>query len=170
MLLVEAMSARPYNDVKYFSKGGKCIMFKDNLISLRKMHSLSQEELAEKIGVSRQTLSKYETGESVPDIEKCRVIADVFEVSLDDLVNFEPEYEGLAAPPKGKYIFGVVKIGEKGQIVIPAKARKIFNLSPGDHLVVLGDETQGLALVKEKGFMSMINEVGAIIKRQKERS
>ena len=63
-------------------------MFKDNLISLRKMNHLSQEELAEKLGISRQTLSKYETGESVPDIEKCKVIADYFEVSMDDLVNF----------------------------------------------------------------------------------
>ena len=42
-------------------------MFKDNLIELRKYHDLSQEELADKIGVSRQTLSKYETGESLPD-------------------------------------------------------------------------------------------------------
>ena len=61
-------------------------MFKDNLISLRKMNSLSQEELAEKIGVSRQTLSKYETGESVPDIEKSKALADVFGVSLDELI------------------------------------------------------------------------------------
>ena len=41
-------------------------MFKDNLISLRKANGLSQDELAEKIGVTRQTLSKYETGESLP--------------------------------------------------------------------------------------------------------
>ena len=54
-------------------------MFRDNLIELRKMANLSQEELAEKIGVSRQTLSKYETGESLPDIEKCMAIADVFD-------------------------------------------------------------------------------------------
>ena len=46
-------------------------MFKDNLQELRKIHDLSQEELAEMIGVSRQTLSTYETGESLPDIEKC---------------------------------------------------------------------------------------------------
>lgn len=39
-------------------------MFKDNLISLRKIHGYSQDELAEKIGVTRQTLSKYETGDS----------------------------------------------------------------------------------------------------------
>ena len=66
-------------------------MFRDNLIELRKMANLSQEELAEKIGVSRQTLSKYETGESLPDIEKCMAIADVFGVTMDDLVHYTKE-------------------------------------------------------------------------------
>ena len=56
-------------------------MFKDNLISMRKIHGYSQDELADKIGVSRQTLSKYETGESLPDIERCRLLADVFGVT-----------------------------------------------------------------------------------------
>ena len=42
--------------------------FADNLMELRKLNNLSQEDIAEKIGVSRQTLSKYETGESLPDI------------------------------------------------------------------------------------------------------
>lgn len=42
-------------------------MFKDNLVELRKYHDLSQEELADMIGVSRQTLSKYETGESLTE-------------------------------------------------------------------------------------------------------
>ena len=64
-------------------------MFKDNLVSVRKMHGFSQDELAEKIGVSRQTLSKYETGESLPDIEKCKLLAEVLDVSLDDLVNYD---------------------------------------------------------------------------------
>ncbi len=50
--------------------------------------------------------------------------------------------------PGGKYLFGFVKIGEKGQILIPKEARDIFNLKPGDQLLLLGDETQGLALVK----------------------
>lgn len=53
-------------------------MFKDNLMMLRKMRGMTQEELAEKIDVSRQTLSKYETGESLPDVEKSRLIAEVF--------------------------------------------------------------------------------------------
>lgn len=46
-------------------------MFAENLIQLRKLNHMSQDELADQIGVSRQTLSKYETGESLSDIEKC---------------------------------------------------------------------------------------------------
>ncbi|MGN0203203.1 MAG: helix-turn-helix transcriptional regulator, partial [Coprococcus sp.] len=64
-------------------------MFRDNLVLLRKINHLSQEELADKLNISRQTLSKYETGESLPDIEKCKAMAEVFGVSLDDLVNYE---------------------------------------------------------------------------------
>ncbi len=134
-------------------------MFKDNLVELRKIHDLSQEELADKIGVSRQTLSKYETGESLPDIEKCKLLADVFGVSIDDLLNYDSqsnESMGLAVPPKGKHIFGIVKVGDKGQIVLPAKARKIFDINPGDRLLVLGDEGQGLAIIKEKGLLDLL--------------
>ncbi len=134
-------------------------MFKDNLLELRKLNNMSQEELADKIGVSRQTLSKYETGESVPDVEKCKAIADVFGRSIDDLVSYEKESDesmGLGIPPKGKHIFGMVKVGEKGQIVIPAKARKIFDINPGDNLIVLGDEGQGLAIIKEKGLLDLL--------------
>ena len=71
-------------------------MFHNNLIQLRKLNHMSQEELAEKIGVSRQTLSKWETGESLPDIEKCKMLAELFGVTLDDLVKYESrEYYGL---------------------------------------------------------------------------
>ena len=134
--------------------------FADNLTMLRKINNLSQEELAEKIGVSRQTLSKYETGESLPDIEKCRALADAFNVSVDDLISYEKndnESMGLGVPPKGKHVFGMVKVGDKGQIVIPAKARKIFDINPGDNLIVLGDEGQGIAIIKEKGLIGLLN-------------
>ena len=132
-------------------------MFKDNLIELRKYHNMSQEELAEEIGVTRQTVSKYETGESLPDIEKCALIAGIFGVSLDDLINYQKDDNmGLGVPPRGKHVFGVVKVGDKGQIVIPAKARKVFHIEPGENLVVLGDESFGIALAKEKSFFSMI--------------
>lgn len=131
-------------------------MFKENLISLRKMKGLSQEELAEQMNISRQTLSKYETGESLPDIEKCKQLASIFGVSLDDLVNYESRDTGLGVPPKGKHMFGMVKVGEKGQIVIPAKARKVFQIKPGDDLIVLGDESSGLAMIKEEELLKMV--------------
>lgn len=133
-------------------------MFQDNLIALRKMHNLSQEELAERLHVSRQTISKYETGESLPDIDKCKQLAEIFDVSLDDLVNYDKEVTGLGVPPKGKHMFGMVKVGDKGQIVIPAKARKVFQIEPGDKLIVLGDESQGLALINEREFMKMVRQ------------
>lgn len=131
-------------------------MFKDNLIQLRKYHRLTQEALAEKVGVTRQSVAKWEAGETVPDLDKCITLAEIFEVSLDDLANYDPgEKLGLAIPPKGKHLFGVVTVGDKGQIVIPAKARKTFSIAAGDRLVVLGDETQGLALMKEAHFLHM---------------
>lgn len=135
--------------------------FSDNLSELRKLRGFSQEELANMIGVSRQTLSKYETGESLPDIEKCRLLADTFEVTIDDLIMYDKSRDkiGLAVPPKGKHVFGMVKVGDKGQIVIPAKARKIFDINPGDNLIVLGDEAQGIAIIKEKGLIDLLHNI-----------
>ena len=127
-------------------------MFKDNLVSARKMHGFSQDELAEKIGVSRQTLSKYETGESLPDIERGKLLAEVLDVSLDDLVNYDRENSN-------NLVFGITKVGEKGQIVIPAKARKIFDIQPGDNLIILGDESQGIAIIKEKRLVEILNSI-----------
>ena len=140
-------------------------MFKDNLIELRKINNMSQEDLAFQIGVSRQTLSKYETGESLPDIDKCSAIANVFGITVDDLINYDKEENmGVGVPPKGKYMFGMVKVGDKGQIVIPKKAREVMNINPGDDLIVLADEQSGLALVKanwfEKHLMNMLHKLG----------
>ena len=134
--------------------------FADNLMELRKLNNLSQEDIAEKIGVSRQTLSKYETGESLPDIERCKMLADFFGVTMDDLISYEKNDSdnlGCVIPPKGKHIFGMVKVGDKGQIVIPAKARKLFDIKTGDNLIVLGDEFKGIALIKEEGLLGLIN-------------
>ena len=134
--------------------------FAENLVELRKYHDFSQEELADMIGVSRQTLSKYETGESLPDIEKCKRLANVFGVTIDNLISYDKKNEdnlGLGVPSKGKHIFGMVKVGDKGQIVIPVKARQIFDINPGDSIIVLGDEEQGIALIKEKGILEMLN-------------
>lgn len=136
-------------------------MFKDNLTELRKMHGMTQEELAAKLEVSRQTVSKWEIGESLPDIEKSRTIAELFNVTLDDLVCYDSGESLLPLPPKGRHAFGTVKVGEKGQIVIPAKARKIFGIRPGDDLIVLGDEAQGIAIFREEDFFKFVQNITA---------
>ena len=63
--------------------------FSDNLIKLRKGKSWSQEDLAEKLGISRQAVSKWEVGTSKPDIDNIIKISKLFEVSIDELVNNE---------------------------------------------------------------------------------
>ncbi len=60
--------------------------FNNKLYELRKKRGYSQEELANRLNVSRQTVSKWEVGESTPDMEKLVAISDLFEVSLDELV------------------------------------------------------------------------------------
>ncbi len=57
----------------------------------------------------------------------------------------------------GKYIFGVVKVGDKGQVVIPRDARKLYDINPGDALIVLGDQ-RGMALLKTEVFQSAIDQ------------
>ena len=57
-----------------------------------------------------------------------------------------------------KYIFGVCKIGEKGQIVIPKDARNLYDLKAGDSLLLLGDE-KGMAIVKTEVFSSVASEI-----------
>ena len=66
--------------------------------------------------------------------------------------------ENPAVPgPAGKHIFGSVTVGEKGQIVIPGDARELFEITPGDRLIVLADEHEGIALMKMDEFEDRIN-------------
>lgn len=132
-------------------------MISKNLLFLRKRANLSQEALAEKLDVSRQTLAKWENGESVPDVIHCDRMAELFDISLDDLLHTELDETGL--PPRGRFVFGTVTVGEKGQIVIPVKARRIFHIKPGDSLMVLGDINQGLALVNAEFFLDIAQQM-----------
>ena len=136
-------------------------MISENLKWLRKQHKMSQEEVADAIGVSRQAVAKWENGDTTPDIINCTALSKLYGVSLDDLVNYEKEKtNGFPVPPKGKYIFGTVTVGERGQIVIPAKARKIFDIHPGDELLILGDEAQnGIAMMKADLMLNMLQQI-----------
>ena len=128
-------------------------MLKDNLLMLRNIHGYSQEEVAEKIGISRQAYAKWESGKTVPDIEKCALLADLYGTSVDGLIRTQSEEKlGTIPPaPKGKNIWGSVTVSERGQIVIPKGARDQFGLSGGQRLIVLSD-AQGIALVPAETF------------------
>lgn len=129
-----------------------------NLSMLRQVNRYSQEEVAEQIGVSRQAVAKWETGETIPDILNCDALARLYDVELDDLIHHDPDKTNISIAPKGKHLFGTVRVGERGQIVLPKQARDLFKIKSGDLLVVLGDESlehPGLALMKEEFFLEI---------------
>lgn len=135
----------------------------ENLASLRRSKGLSQEKVAEAVGVTRQAVAKWELGETVPDVVHSDALAALYEVSLDDLVHFDPEGAGVPVPPRGKHIFGVAQVGERGQVVIPKRARDLLGIRPGDALVVLGDTnpgTAGVALVRAEQFTGLLEMAG----------
>lgn len=131
-----------------------------NLKRLRKYHKYTQEEVAERIKVSRQAIAKWENGESNPDINSCIALSKLYDVTIDNLINYSEEDSGVAIPPKGKYFFGAVVVGERGQIVIPKEAREIFNINSGEKLLILGDKDRGLAIVHERDLINFIGEMG----------
>lgn len=131
-----------------------------NLKTLRKINKYTQEEVAEKINVSRQSVAKWENNESVPDINSCVKLTKLYNVTLDNLVNYSEEESGVAIPPKGKYFFGSVTVGERGQIVIPKEARELFDINTGDKLLVLGDEEKGIAIVHQRDLINFMGGMG----------
>jgi AbrB family looped-hinge helix DNA binding protein len=135
-------------------------MLKDNLIMLRNINGYSQEEIAEKIGISRQAYAKWESGATIPDIEKCSCLAKVYGVTIDSLIKTETaDGIGVIPPaPKGKNIWGSVTINERGQIVIPKAAREKFGLIGGQRLIVLSDE-EGIALIPAELFESRLKDI-----------
>ncbi len=146
-------------------------MISANLQILRKINKYTQEEVAEKINVSRQAVAKWENGDSLPDIDNCVALAKLYDVTLDNLVNGGEESIPPIIPPKGKHIFGTVTVGDRGQIVIPKKARDVFQINPGDSLIILGDESLGgIAMLKTELFLRNIEPlIDAVPRPAKER-
>lgn len=71
----------------------------------------------------------------------------------------------LLGMPKGNHIFGTVKVGEKGQIVIPKEARELFGIKPGSTLLVLGNDEKGIIVTKP----DVINNIAAEILEETEK-
>ncbi|MBE6902868.1 MAG: helix-turn-helix domain-containing protein [Ruminococcaceae bacterium] len=117
----------------------------DNFRIFRKQSGLTQEEVAEELGVSRQAVAKWERGDTAPDIEFCIKLAGLYGTTVDALVSTAYTYDD--APDGRKHAFGVAKVNDKGQITLPKKAREMFDIKSGDSLLVLGEEGRGIAIV-----------------------
>jgi len=141
-------------------------MLAQNLSWLRHHYGYSQEEVAERVGVSRQAVTRWEAGETVPDLPNCLALAELYGVLLDDLVRYNKESTGLDIPPKGKHAFGVVTVDEEGRLPLPSAAQELFRIHPGTPVLVLGDEEQGLALVRADTFSEMASAVLASQRRE----
>lgn len=121
------------------------------------MHGYSQEEIAGKIGISRQAYAKWESGATIPDVEKCSLLARLYGTTVDSLLATK-SVDGigeLPPGPMGKNIWGAVTVNDRGQIVIPKGARDCFELIPGTRLIVVSDES-GIALIPEDTFKEII--------------
>lgn len=135
-------------------------MLKENLIMLRTIHGFSQEEIAGKINISRQAYAKWESGATIPDIQKCALLAKVYDVTVDSLIKDE-KVDGIGAlppAPAGKSIWGTVTVNDRGQIVIPKGARERYGITGGTRLIVCGDEV-GIALLPVETFEAGLKKV-----------
>ena len=143
-------------------------MLRENLIMLRSINGYSQEEVAEKIGISRQAYAKWESGKTVPDIEKCILLAEVYGVTLDSLVKTN-KLEGKVVPPapEGTNIWGSVTMNERGQIVIPKAARDHFGLTEGQRLILLSADGEGYVLIPAEWFEKRLALLGQIVSEEK---
>ena len=124
----------------------------NNLKLLRKQYGFTQEQIAEKLGVSRQTIAKWERGECLPDIENVIALADIYEVTIDQLVRNMASDKRGKGDDDNKHLFGMTRVNEKGQITLPKKCREVFDIKSGDALLLLGDEDKGIAIVKVSEF------------------
>lgn len=122
----------------------------DTLRTLRTRNGYTMEQLAEMIGVTRQSISKWENNECLPDLMKCNELALLYGVTIDAIVNSSmKEILEKTTKSSGRYIFGIVTVGARGQISLPKKARTLFDINPGNSLLVLGDKSkEGRAIVK----------------------
>ncbi len=131
----------------------------EGLKQLRNMMKMTQEELAEKMSVSRQTVAKWENGESVPDVVKCSELAKIFNLSLDEMAaSFLKKEEEKPKSSKNRFFFGTCSVANN-KLTLPDLALKEFKLQNGDELLLLGDSAQGLLLFSRTGFEAFASQI-----------
>ena len=134
------------------------IKISENLKVLRIRSGRTLENVAEIIDVSRQTVSKWESGESYPDIEKCVKLSRLYNVSLDALVNKPIQELVREGADRNRYVFGVTKLNGDRMIKLPESAVELFEIGENDILLVVGDKEQGMAIVKCGGINDFIDK------------
>ena len=132
-------------------------MLKDVLKNLRKTNHVSQEYLSNELHVTRQTIAKWEKGESVPDIYSLQKLCQIYNVSVDEVLNSD-KVNAKYAKPLDKFCFGYVTIDKEGKITLPPVALKTFKLKEGSKLILFGDLKQGLALVDPLSLEELAQE------------
>ena len=101
-----------------------------NLTTLRQLNKFSQEEVAERIGVSRQAVAKWEAGQSVPDILNCDALAKLYDVELDDLIHYDQGQTGESIPPKVSTYSELFVWGNAVRLYFPSRPETYSKLSP----------------------------------------
>lgn len=99
--------------------------FNNKLYELRKQKGFSQEELANRLNVSRQTVSKWEVGDSTPDMEKLVAISDLFGISLDELVLGKAPEPVPEVQPAKPDIYSEIKADIKANVLTDSNRKKI---------------------------------------------
>jgi len=129
------------------------ICIAENLKTLRYKNGYTLEAIAEIISVSRQSVAKWEVGDSVPDIINCVKLASLYKISLDELVNrpLKDAINSDFATTNGR-ICGVLDISDENTIRIPEAVMEMFNIHQNDKVLLLADKKQGIALVKCSRF------------------
>lgn len=129
------------------------ICIADNLKLLRYKHGYTLEAIAEIISVSRQSVAKWESGDSVPDITNCVKLASLYKISLDELVNrpLKNVIDNEFVAEAGR-ICGVLEISQENTIRIPDSVMDLFDIPRGGKVLLLADKKQGIALVKCSQF------------------
>ena len=95
-------------------------MFVNQLKLMRTRKGFTQEQVAELVGVSRQAVAKWEKGETLPDIESCIRLSDLYGIPLDALVRGLKEEKETG---EGQQMFGIAKMNDKGQIEVDSHMR-----------------------------------------------
>ena len=125
----------------------------DNLKLLRYRSGYTLEAIAEIISVSRQSVAKWESGDSVPDVINCVKLASLYKISLDELVN-RPLADAVSCnfSTAEDRICGVLEVSQQGTIPFPQCVMDTFDIHCGDKVLMLADKKQGIAIVKCSQF------------------